>query len=104
MLAALSALALVSGALHIASDYRGSQARFLWKPLTTATLVVIALAAPAPVTPAYRALVVVGLVFSLAGIVSQLRLTLLLEVLPELVAVARISSPCWMTAVATTAT
>ena len=67
MLTALSALALVSGALHIASDHRGSAARFLWKPLTTGTLVVIAIAAPAPVSSGYRALVVAGLVFSLAG-------------------------------------
>jgi uncharacterized membrane protein YhhN len=67
VIGALSALALASGALHVASEYRGSAARFLWKPLTTSAILAIALVAPQPVSPAYRALVAAGLACSLAG-------------------------------------
>jgi uncharacterized membrane protein YhhN len=65
--ALLSLLAAISGALHIRAEYRGPRWRaYVCKPLTTSLILAIALVAPeAP--PLYRALVVAGLAFSLAG-------------------------------------
>ncbi len=68
MIPALSLLALVAGATAIAADARGARrAHYAAKPLATLALVGVALAAQDVVSPAYRALVAGGLVFSLAG-------------------------------------
>lgn len=68
LLVLLALSALTSGVLHIRSDERGERARtYVFKPLTTSIILLIALLAPEPVSPLYRGLVVVALVFSLAG-------------------------------------
>jgi len=68
MIALLSALALVSGALHVRAELRGSARHaYLFKPLTTASILAIAALVPGSAPAAYRALVVTGLAFSLAG-------------------------------------
>ncbi|HVP91360.1 MAG TPA: lysoplasmalogenase [Terriglobales bacterium] len=67
----LAALALLSGGLAIACDRRGRRRPFLvFKPLTTALIILVALAARTPVTPAYKAFILAGLVCSLAGDVA----------------------------------
>jgi uncharacterized membrane protein YhhN len=64
----LSAAALVCGALHVRADERGALGRtFVFKPLTTSLILLVAALAPEPVSPLYRGLVVAGLAFSLAG-------------------------------------
>ncbi|UCG26013.1 MAG: lysoplasmalogenase [Chloroflexota bacterium] len=64
----LSGLALVSAALYFRARYRGPQAQVhLFKPLTTALILSVALLAPDPPAALYKWLVVAGLVFSLAG-------------------------------------
>jgi uncharacterized membrane protein YhhN len=64
----LAALALVSGGLAIVADRKGLRRPFLlFKPLTTLLIVLAALAAPAPVPPAYKMFILAGLVCSLAG-------------------------------------
>ena len=65
---ALSLLAAVSGALHIFSEYRGPRALgYVCKPLTTTALIAIAWLAPGSPPVPYRELIVLGLLFSLAG-------------------------------------
>jgi uncharacterized membrane protein YhhN len=64
----LSAAALVTAALHIRAEYRGPRWQvYALKPATTTLVVLVALAAPEPVSATYRVLVVAGLLFSLAG-------------------------------------
>jgi uncharacterized membrane protein YhhN len=64
----LSLLAAVSGALHIRSEYRGPRALgYVCKPLTTTALIAIACLAPGSPPAPYRELIVLGLIFSLAG-------------------------------------
>ena len=64
----LSVAVAVSAALTIRAASRGPRAQvYLFKPLTTALILALALAAPGPVIPRYRAALAVGLVFSLAG-------------------------------------
>jgi uncharacterized membrane protein YhhN len=61
-------LALIAGALHILAEYRGPRRRvYVLKPLTTTLILALALLAPEPQGVLYRAAVVVGLAFSLAG-------------------------------------
>lgn len=68
MLPLLSILVLVSALLHLRAEYRGPRWQvYVFKPLTTALIVAVALAAPAPVSSFYQTAVVVGLLFSLAG-------------------------------------
>jgi uncharacterized membrane protein YhhN len=68
VIALLSALALVSGALHIHAELRGrARQAYVFKPLTTVSIIAIAVLVPGQAPPAYRALVVAGLAFSLAG-------------------------------------
>jgi len=67
-LVGLSLLAAVSGALHISSEYRGPRALgYVTKPLTTSALIAIAWLAPGAAPEPYRELIVLGLIFSLAG-------------------------------------
>jgi uncharacterized membrane protein YhhN len=67
-LVGLSLLAAVSGALHIRSEYRGPRAQgYVAKPLTTTALIALAWLAPGSPAAPYRELIVLGLIFSLAG-------------------------------------
>jgi uncharacterized membrane protein YhhN len=68
VVALLSLAAAISGALHIRAEYRGPRVQaYFCKPLTTSLILAIALIAPGPAPPLYRALIVAGLAFSLAG-------------------------------------
>lgn len=64
----LATLIVLSAVLAIVGKYRRSPwLHYLCKPLTTVLILLVALLAPAPVTPVYQVLIVAGLVFSLAG-------------------------------------
>lgn len=64
----LTIAAFVAGVTYIWSTYAGSQAqRYLLKPLTTALILALALILPEPVSPLYRSLIAVGILFSLGG-------------------------------------
>ncbi len=65
----LSALALISGLVHVGAAQVGGPRWlvYVFKPLTTSLILLIALVAPAPVSAVYQGLVVAGLAFSLAG-------------------------------------
>lgn len=66
--AGLSIAAALSGALHIHAEFSGARERvYVFKPLTTLLILAVAVFAPGPVPVLYRALVVAGLAFSLAG-------------------------------------
>ncbi|WP_457653325.1 lysoplasmalogenase [Rhodocaloribacter sp.] len=63
----LSALILLSAAIHIRAEYAGPKVRvYVFKPLTTALILLLA-ATAATETPAYRNAVLAGLAFSLLG-------------------------------------
>ena len=63
-----AALALLSGGLAIVSDRKGLRRPFLlFKPLATLLILFAALAARTPVPPAYKMVILAGLVCSLAG-------------------------------------
>lgn len=65
---ALTAAAILSGVTYIWTTYAGTQAqRYLFKPLTTALILLVALVLPDAVSPLYRILIAVGIIFSLAG-------------------------------------
>lgn len=69
----LTLLPLVTGALHIRAEYLppdapGRQRQiFLFKPLTTTLIILLALLAPRPEPPLYQILVIIALLFSLGG-------------------------------------
>lgn len=64
----LTALALLSGALHVHAEYRGPRRRvYILKPLTTALILLTALATSDPQSGIYRGAIAIGLLFSLAG-------------------------------------
>jgi len=64
----LTVLAAISAALTIAAKRRGSKrGEYVFKPLTTALIIGVALAADDPISQTYHALIVAGLVASLAG-------------------------------------
>ena len=66
--AVLSALALVSAGLTIGSGAKTRRPAFyFFKPLTTVLVILVALSARTPVPAAYKALVLAGLLASLAG-------------------------------------
>lgn len=68
MLLVLSLLVLASALLLLRAEYGGPRWQgYVFKPLTTVLILAVAVAAPAPVSSFYRAAVVVGLLFSLAG-------------------------------------
>jgi uncharacterized membrane protein YhhN len=65
---ALSLLTLVSAALTVAAEYAGVRpAVYVFKPLTTILILLLAVTAPAKTGPFYQTAIIVGLVFSLAG-------------------------------------
>lgn len=64
----LTILAVVTAALTIVSKARESKrGEYVFKPLTTVLILAIALLADNPISSTYRALIVAGLVASLAG-------------------------------------
>jgi len=64
----LSALTLASAILNIRAEYIGPRHQvYVFKPLTTLLILLIALWAPGPVAPLYRYAILAGLAFSLAG-------------------------------------
>jgi uncharacterized membrane protein YhhN len=66
--AALTVAAACTGLLHVRAEYRGPRRMvYACKPLTTTLILALALSHAVPVSPAYRAAVVLGLVCSLAG-------------------------------------
>jgi uncharacterized membrane protein YhhN len=68
MISALSLMALASGCGQIVADGRGAlRLTYVFKPLTTALILAIALIPDTPVSETYRGLVAAGLLFSLAG-------------------------------------
>ena len=66
--AALSTLVLASALLCVRAEHAGARLQlYVFKPLTTALILLVALQAKHAPTPAYRPLIVAGLVCSLAG-------------------------------------
>lgn len=64
----LSLAIFASAFLTIRANYSGATSQiYLFKPLTTGLIIVVALLAQAPPTASYKWLIVVGLLFSLAG-------------------------------------
>ncbi len=64
----LSAAAIISGAIYIWAAYAGTQAqRYIFKPLTTGLILLVALTLPDPVSAIYQGLIAAGMLFSLAG-------------------------------------
>jgi uncharacterized membrane protein YhhN len=64
----LSFAALLTGFLHIRAEYRGPQRQiYLFKPLTTSLIILLALLSPSATSPIYKWLIVLGLLCSLAG-------------------------------------
>ncbi len=58
----------ISAAVTIRADYQNSRrVVYVFKPLTTLLILLLALLAPAPIDPLYQGLIVAGLIFSLAG-------------------------------------
>jgi uncharacterized membrane protein YhhN len=65
---ALTALAALSGALHVRAEYRGPRTRvYVFKPLTIVCVLALALTVAEPVSAPYRLAIAAGLVCSLAG-------------------------------------
>lgn len=59
---------LASALLHIQAEYSGAQLRrYVFKPLTTSLIILFAALIPVPVGQTYRTLILIGLLFSLAG-------------------------------------
>lgn len=64
----LSLLTAISAALNIMAAYTGPRsAVYVFKPLTTILILLVAITAPTKSAPFYRSAVAVGLLFSLAG-------------------------------------
>ena len=64
----LTFAAVISGVTYIGTTYAGSQRqRYLFKPLTTALILMLALILPEPVSSPYRILIALGILFSLGG-------------------------------------
>ncbi len=64
----LSLLAFLTGLLHIRAEYRGPHwVVYVLKPLTTVSLLCLALLIPHPVSLFYKGAISLGLLFSLAG-------------------------------------
>jgi uncharacterized membrane protein YhhN len=66
--AVLSMLVLASALLNVRAEHKGERRQvYLFKPLTTALITLVALQTKHATAPAYRPLIVAGLVCSLAG-------------------------------------
>lgn len=67
-MAIISLLILLSSSLLLRAEYRGPRRQvYIFKPLTTTLIIVLALMVSEPVSPFYQAMIVVGLIFSLGG-------------------------------------
>ena len=67
-MATISLLVLLSASLHIRAEYRGPRWQvYVFKPLTTTLIIILALMATELVSPFYQAMIVIGLIFSLGG-------------------------------------
>jgi len=65
---ALTFAALISGGVYIWAARAGSPTlRYIFKPLTTVLILALALLLPDAVSPLYRALIAIGILFSLGG-------------------------------------
>ena len=65
---ALSFAAIISGGVYIWAARAGSPTlRYIFKPLTTVLILALALLLPDEVSPLYRTLIAVGILFSLGG-------------------------------------
>lgn len=65
---ALTLAAIISGGGYIWAARAGSPVqRYIFKPLTTVLILLLALALPDAVSPLYRVLIAVGILFSLGG-------------------------------------
>jgi uncharacterized membrane protein YhhN len=74
LMATLSVAALASAALYLRAVYRGPQNQvYLFKPLTTALILLLALQADEPPGELFKWLVAAGLLLSLAGDVFLMR-------------------------------
>ncbi len=63
-----STFILISAIFHIWAEYRGPRYQvYLFKPLTTSLILLLALASPLSTTPFYKYAIIAGLLFSLAG-------------------------------------
>ncbi len=59
---------VISAAITISADYQNTRrVVYVFKPLTTLLILLVALLAPAPIDPLYQGLIVAGLILSLAG-------------------------------------
>ena len=68
MIAMLSLLAFLTATVHIWADYHGPRwLVYIAKPATTTLILLVAVLVPQPVSMAYQWLIVVGLLFALAG-------------------------------------
>lgn len=68
LIALLTVLALCSGAFHVRAEYRGPRNQvYLFKPLTTILILLIAVQASTPELALYKYAIIAGLVCSLAG-------------------------------------
>jgi uncharacterized membrane protein YhhN len=68
LVALLTILAICSGSLHVRAEYRGPRNQvYLFKPLTTILILLIAAQADTPELARYKYAIVAGLVCSLAG-------------------------------------
>lgn len=68
MISLLTLFALLTGATHIWTDYRGPRwLTYVAKPATTTLILLLAFLTPTPVSSVYQWLILVGLLFSLAG-------------------------------------
>jgi len=64
----LSLLILISGVIHVRAEYKGPPLqKYIFKPLTTSLIILIAILTRAEVASPYKILIVTGLLFSLAG-------------------------------------
>lgn len=67
-MAILSLLVLLCASLLLRAEYIGRRRQvYVFKPLTTLLIVVLALMVTEPVSPFYQTMIVVGLIFSLGG-------------------------------------
>jgi uncharacterized membrane protein YhhN len=68
LVALLTILAICSGSVHVRAEYRGPRNQvYLFKPLTTILILLIAVQADTPELARYKYAIVAGLVCSLAG-------------------------------------
>lgn len=68
LMASLSLTILVTSIIHIRAEYKGPQVqKYLFKPLTTGLIILLAILANAEVASPYKPLIIIGLLFSLSG-------------------------------------